>query len=123
MASQAQAMTRELTRGPLGGRWIQKEPQAMAYTAAFEKLMRERDDLRAEVERLNELFALKWDATQSAETETLRAEIERLTAARFDVAQLQPDNDSPGLWIGFKTGKDRDEAMKLFTVAALEPKP
>ena len=39
--------------------------------------------------------------------------------ACFEVVQLQPDDDSPGLWIGFKTGKDRDEAMKLF---ALEPK-
>lgn len=35
----------------------------------------------AECARLNELFALKWDATQSAETEAARARIERLEAA------------------------------------------
>lgn len=34
-----------------------------------------------------------------------------------EVVQLQPDEDAPGLWVGFKTGADRDAAMKLFTVA------
>jgi hypothetical protein len=43
----------------------------------------------------------------------LRAEVERLQRP-FDVAQLQPDNDSPGLWIGFKTADQRAAAMKMF---------
>jgi len=38
----------------------------------------------------------------------------RASRARLPVVQLQPDEGSPGLWIGFATGKDRDEAMKLF---------
>ena len=32
------------------------------------------------------------------------------------VAELQPDNDTPGLWIGFKTMEDREHAMRLFKV-------
>jgi hypothetical protein len=35
----------------------------------------------------------------------------------WDVAELQPDQDSPGLWIGFETAADREQAMKLFRVA------
>lgn len=34
----------------------------------------------------------------------------------FEVAQLQPDVDSPGLWIGFKTAEQRNQATKLFRV-------
>jgi hypothetical protein len=34
----------------------------------------------------------------------------------FDVCELQPDSDSPGLWIGFRTGADRAKAMALFRV-------
>jgi len=52
-------------------------------------------------------------------TDIVAEEIERLKATHFEVVLLQPDNDCPGLWIGFKTAKDRDEAMKLFTVTAL----
>lgn len=36
---------------------------------------------------------------------------------QFEVAELQPDQDSPGLWIGFKCAADREQAMKLFRVA------
>jgi len=32
----------------------------------------------------------------------------------FHVAELQPDEDSPGLWIGFKTKADRDRALPWF---------
>lgn len=32
----------------------------------------------------------------------------------FHVAELQPDKDSPGLWIGFKTAADRERALKWF---------
>lgn len=32
------------------------------------------------------------------------------------VAALQLDDDSPGLWIGFKTAADREAAMKWFCV-------
>jgi hypothetical protein len=34
----------------------------------------------------------------------------------WDVAELQPDQDSPGLWIGFETAADRERAMKLFRI-------
>lgn len=54
------------------------------------------------------------DTTVRDLTDEAATEIERLRAARFDVVQLQPDDDSPGLWIGFQTAADRDEAMKLF---------
>lgn len=36
---------------------------------------------------------------------------------KIEVAQLQKDPDSSGLWIGFKTAEQREEAMKLFVVA------
>lgn len=35
----------------------------------------------------------------------------------FDVAQLQPDDGTPGLWIGFKTAAQRAEALKWFRVS------
>lgn len=34
----------------------------------------------------------------------------------FDVAELQPDQDTPGLWIGFKTKEQRDQALNWFRV-------
>lgn len=40
---------------------------------------------------------------------------------RFHVAELQPDEDSPGLWIGFKTRADRDRAMPWFVCAVGSP--
>jgi hypothetical protein len=45
------------------------------------ELRAEIERLRQDNERLRELFALKWDATQSAETEGMKAENERLRAA------------------------------------------
>lgn len=35
----------------------------------------------------------------------------------FEVVQLQPDADTPGLWIGFKNAAQRDEALKWFREA------
>ena len=45
--------------------------------------------------------------------------IAALTA--LDVVQLQPDDDSPGLWIGFKTADQRDAAMKMFRLEEDKP--
>lgn len=35
--------------------------------------------------------------------------------AVIEVVQLQPDDDSPGLWIGFKTSTDRAKIMTLLS--------
>lgn len=43
------------------------------------------------------------------------------SSAIADVVQLQPDQDCPGLWIGFQTDQDRDAAMNLFRVVDSQP--
>ena len=39
-----------------------------------------------------------------------------LICVEVTVAALKPDEDTPGLWIGFKTMEDREHAMRLFKV-------
>jgi uncharacterized small protein (DUF1192 family) len=69
-------------------------------------------ELRAEVARLTaELNETKETCSELRNFDA--AEVARLQRP-FDVAQLQPDNDSPGLWIGFKTADQRAAAMKMF---------
>jgi hypothetical protein len=89
--------------------------------AEVERLTAERDaSMRMQLADVVEIERLQTANDYAyGELAKLRGEIEWLRAPRFDVAQLQPDDNSPGLWIGFKTGKDRDEAMKLFR----DPKP
>ena len=63
------------------------------------RLKAESEGAVAECARLNELFALKWDATQSAETEAARTEVGRLMNAiqRIDGINDYPANYSPGI--------------------------
>ena len=41
----------------------------------------------------------------------------------FDVVQLQPDEDTPGLWIGFQSEADRAAAMRWFRVVDEQSPP
>lgn len=51
--------------------------------------------------------------------EVARAALTAAASARWrpiEVVELQPDADCPGLWIGFRTAEQREQAMKLFAL-------